>query len=274
LVSEPQFGEALKSRPIDLPQAALRFAREIAYPDLDVHLYTGILDRLVDWAQEAAAPARTLSAKIDVVADFLFHRFEFRGNAADYNDPRNSYLNEVLERRLGIPISLSVVFLAVSQGVGLPAQGVGLPGHFIVRVQTGQEPVYLDPFQGGQRLSISDCANLVYTSTGYQGEFQMEWLDPTPPRDILARMLNNLRNIYIQEGDWTKSLAVLERLHLAQPDHPQHLLDLGLIHHQYGLLRRAVDYYERFLTIAPEDPGAAEAQQNLVAAARRLVQLN
>ena len=268
------FSEELESTPIDIPHAALSFAREIAYPDLEINLYARMLDQLVDWARETVTPARTISAKVEALGDFLFHKFGFRGNEADYSDPRNSYLNEVLDRRLGIPISLSVVYLAVAQGVGLDAQGVGLPGHFIVRVKTPHELVYLDPFHRGARLSVSDCALLVQASTGYESSFLTEWLEPSTPDEILGRMLNNLRNIYVQQGDWPKALAVLERLHQSQPGQAQHLLDMGLIHHQHGSLRRAVDYYERYLTIAPDEPGSQEVQLNLEAAARKLAQLN
>jgi regulator of sirC expression with transglutaminase-like and TPR domain len=271
---EFSFSKEVSRQRIDLPRAALSFAREIAYPDLEILLYVQMLDQLADWARSATASARTPAAKVDALGEFLFRKFGFRGNSTEYDDPRNSYLNEVLDRRLGIPISLSVVYQSVARGVGLDAQGVGLPGHFIVRVETPQESIYLDPFHLGARLTISDCASLVQASTGYEGEFRMEWLEPSPPGEILARMLNNLRNVYVQQGDWTLALAVLERLLQAQPDHPQHLLDMGLIHHQYGSLRKAVDYYERYLTLAPEAPEAQEVQRNLEATARRLAQLN
>jgi regulator of sirC expression with transglutaminase-like and TPR domain len=273
-MSDYIYSDELKRTPIDIPRAALSFAKEIAYPELDIPLYIQMLDQLVEWARNATDSARTPSARVDALGEFLFQNFGLQGNAADYQDPRNSYLNEVLDRRLGIPISLSVVYLAVAKGLGLDAQGVGLPGHFIVRVESPYGLIYLDPFHSGARLSVSDCARLVRASTGYEGDFQMEWLEPSAPGEILARMLNNLKNIYVKHGDWPKALAVLERLHITQPDQAQHLLDMGLIHHEHGLLRKAVDYYERYLAMAPDDPGAQEVRQNLEAAALRLAQLN
>jgi regulator of sirC expression with transglutaminase-like and TPR domain len=268
------YSEELNRTPIDIPQAALSYAMEIAYPELEMQIYIDMLAQLENWAREATASAITPSAKVDALGEFLFQKFGFAGNTADYQDPRNSYLNEVLDRRLGIPISLSVVYLAVARGVGLDAQGVGLPGHFIVRVETPGEWIYLDPFHLGARLSIADCAQLVRASTGYEGEFRMDWLEPASHGEILGRMLNNLRNIYIQQGEWLMALAVLECLQLTQPDQVQHLLDLGLIHHQYGSLRKAVEFFERYLILAPDSPEAGEVRRNLEGAARRLAQLN
>ena len=149
-----------------------------------------------------------------------FTQQRFRGNSATYQDPRNSYLNEVIERRLGIPISLSVIYIAIAQDLGLPAHGVGLPGHFIVGIRDNGDEIYIDPFHGGVRLFQADCVQLVREATGISGAFQPEWLKPVSPVVILTRMLNNLRNIYLHQADWTHALAVVERLRLLQPDLP------------------------------------------------------
>src|SRR4029077_10697173 len=130
------------------------------------------------------------------LAEFLFQDLGFGGDRLDYYNPRNAYLNEVLDRRLGIPISLAVIYLEIGQRLRLPVAGVGLPGHFIVAVDDPAGPVYLDPFQGGGGLTVEDCARLVQQASGHTGAFDPRWLTPTAPGEIVARMLNNLRGFY------------------------------------------------------------------------------
>jgi regulator of sirC expression with transglutaminase-like and TPR domain len=272
-MAERTFQDEIHQEPIHLPRAALRFARELAYPGLEVEVYLDRLDRLAEAGRQACAPAGSPREHAEALADFLFDRSGFQGNTKEYNDPRNSFLNEVLDRRLGIPISLSVIYLYIAWRLGLSAYGVGLPGHFIVGVDDPQGPVYLDPFHGGQRLAEEDCANLVLL-TGYNQVFQREWLNPSPARDILARMLNNLRNIYIQEEDWVKAASVVERLRMIHPQLPEYARDLGLFYHGSGSLQRAIDLYTEYLSRTPEAPDAENIRRNLQAAVQSLARLN
>ncbi len=268
------FEEEIHREPIDLPRAALRFAQEICYPELDVNIYLSKLDDLADSARQAISADEKALVRAVQTARYLFQEVGFQGNAGQYGDPRNSYLNDVLERRLGIPISLSVIFIAVSERLDLPVQGIGLPGHFIVSVQGENGPLYLDPFDGGQQLSVIDCARLVEQSTGYTGPFKPEWLRTVQPSYILARMLFNLRNVYIQQDNWRMALPVVEHLHVLQPDVPDHLRDLGIILHQVGSLAQAIDYFERYLTRAPEAPDAALVFRDLQETALKLARRN
>ncbi len=208
------------------------------------------------------------------LAGYLFDQPGFQGNSANYSDPRNSYLNEVLDRRLGIPITLSVIFLCVAQRLALPAHGVGLPGHFIVSVQGESGPLFLDPFHRGEKLSIIACARLVELSTGYNGPFQPEWLEPAQPPEILARMLNNLRNVYLQQGKWQMLLAVVERLSWLQPDNPEHIRDFGMIYQQNGSLSKALECYQRYLSLAPQAGDAEQIRQKLRETAQNLARRN
>ena len=189
------------------------------------------------------------------LSDWLFDKEGFRGNTADYVDPRNSYLNLVLDRRLGIPISLSVVFLEVARRLNVPAQGVGLPGHFIVAVTGEDAPVFLDPFHGGRPLSVDDCAGLVRRSAGH-ADFDPQWLAPTPPRDIVTRMLNNLRQFYVSVEDWPLAVKIAERLVPLQPGVPAHLRDLAILYYRQGALRKASALFGEYLVRAPEAPDA------------------
>lgn len=241
------FRDELQQTPVNLIRASLRFAQEIAYPGLELYVYLARLDHLARSAQQFLDPGAPVQTKADNVADFLFRQLGFSGNSGDYNDPRNSYLNEVLDRRLGIPISLSVIFISIARRLGLPAFGVGLPGHFIAGVQGASQVYYYDPFHGGGRLVEADCEQLVRTTIGYNGVFNPEWLQPVSASQILTRMLNNLRLIYIQRQNWDQAREVIDHLRLLQPGRPDLLRDLGFIYHQSGSLNKAVTFYEQYL---------------------------
>jgi len=268
------FQDEIALSPIHLPRAALCFAREITYPDLDVAAYLERLEALAAQARAQLSPTHSLAEQAEALSDFLFIQQRLRGNSQEYNDPRNSYLNEVLERGLGIPISLSVIYITLARACGLPAQGIGLPGHFIVSVQDAQGQVYIDPFQGGARLSRADCFQLVKDSTGYEGSFQADWLQPASPKAILTRMLNNLRNIYLHQEDWSHALRVVERLRLLQPQLPDLQRDLGVIYHRQGSLRLAAQHYEAYLRLAPQAPDAEAVASYLRLAAGELAKRN
>lgn len=246
-MTERTFRQELQRDTINIPRAALQFAKEIAYPELDVDQYLAQLDQLAATARREIPGAGSIRAQARALSRLLFEEIGFKGNVDAYGDPRNSYLNEVLNRQLGIPITLSVIYIAVARRLDLPAVGVGLPGHFIVRIQDPKGEWYLDPFNGGDRLSVGDCARLVQDTTGYEGAFNMAWLEPADRYDILARMLNNLKIVYVQHENWSQAIKVTQHLRLVQPDNPDHLRDMGLICRQRGSLQDAVIFLERYL---------------------------
>jgi regulator of sirC expression with transglutaminase-like and TPR domain len=233
---------------IDLARAALVMGK-FEYPGLDVTGYLSRFDKLADAAgravQSTDLPALTL-------AQFLFDELGFSGNAGDYADPRNSFMNEVLERRLGIPISLSVLYIEIARRVDIQAQGVGLPGHFIVRVTLNSgEVVYLDPFHGGQLLSEEDCRTRVAAITGGTLPFHESFLNPVQSRYILTRMLNNLKNFYASANDFQRAAKVIERLLVMNPDDVTEMRNLGVLYGQLGKRRQAVDLLEYYLNAWP-----------------------
>ena len=273
-MTEPTFLDELNEPVIDVPQAALRFAREIAYPELDVKAYLNQLDLLARAGGQTFSPSTTIREQAELLADYLFDRVGLQGNTGDYGDPRNSYLNEVLDRGLGIPISLSVIYVAVAQRLGIPAYGVGLPGHFIVGVEDSQGVLYLDPFHAGQRLSVEDCAALAFQSSGSGEPFRIEWLAPSRPRETLERMLNNLRNVYLRGESWDQAASVVEHLRLIRPEAPDYARDLGVFYHQGGSLRLAIQSYEDYLRRAPQAKDAEAVRHRLQAAIQSLSRLN
>ncbi|MCA9917512.1 MAG: transglutaminase family protein [Anaerolineales bacterium] len=251
------FAEMVQRPSPNLPQAALRMAKELAYPQLDIAHYVHQLDDLAERAAKRVRPGDSTAVRAELLSEFLFKEEQFVGNTAVYDDPRNSYLNDVLDRRLGIPITLSLLYLAIADRLHLPAFGVGLPGHFIVGVAVQGDTLFFDPFHGGGRLSAADCARLVELTVGYTGAFQAEWLTAVSPHDILARMLNNLRIIFTQRHQWPEAIAVVKRMHQIQPDNPHHLRELGVMYYQVGQMRQAASYLDAYLH---KEPNASDAQ--------------
>lgn len=234
---------------INLARAALVMGR-FEYPDLDV---SGYLDRLDRLAESAGRAIQSAELPALMLAQFLFDTLGFTGNARNYTDPRNSFLNEVLERRLGIPISLSVLFLEVAQRTGIRADGVGLPGHFIVRVvlDTGQV-IYLDPFHGGAVLSEEDCRERVRSITDGKLPFNAAFLNPVGARYILMRMLNNLKNFYAAANDFYRAAKVVERLLILNPEDLSEVRNLGLLYGSLGKRKQAVALLEAYLQGRPD----------------------
>lgn len=247
------------AREVDQPDDRVNVARAalvmggFEYPELDVQESEDKLDRLARAAQARVSRSGTPAVEL---ARFLFDELGYAGNAEQYHDPRNSFLNQVIERRLGIPITLSVLYLAVAKRLGVPAAGVGLPGHFIVRADLGAAPAFIDPFHNGALLTEDDCRERVRAITDGKLPFLPEFLSPVSARYILTRMLNNLKNAYAQQGDLARSLSVVERLLVLNPHDVIETRNLGLLYAGLGRKREAVSAFEAFLAAHPDSPEA------------------
>lgn len=259
---------------INVPRAALQFSRAIAFPLLDVNGYLSRLDKLAEQARPNVDSCSTLADRVDALSDFLFDQMRFRGNRTDYHDPMNSHLNRVLDRKQGIPITLSILYVAIAQRLGLPAYGIGLPGHFIVGVYQDGAEILIDPFNAGLRLSYTDCARLVKDSTGHHGPFQQKWLHPVAPIDLLSRMLTNLCNAYVQREDWDAAIPVIHHLMRLQPESEFHLRDLGYLYLYNGSMRLSAQYLEEYLRRAPSAPDFENVKSSLQIVAGRLALWN
>ena len=252
---------------IDLAEAALLIAQD-AYPELRVEEY---LDRFVSLADPLQARLRgveTLREAVSLVNGHLFGDEAFRGNVEDYYDPRNSYLNEVLDRRLGIPITLSVVYMEVSRRVGLDVVGIGLPGHFIVEARRGEDSLLLDPFHGGAVLTLDDCQQLVAESVGDAGGFSEEMLEPVSKRQILSRILNNLKMNYLRADDVARAWPVAGKMVQLSPESPVDRRDRGLLAHRlnrFAMARLDLRFYLDHRPDAP-DRDAIEASLSAIEA--------
>jgi regulator of sirC expression with transglutaminase-like and TPR domain len=268
------FAAVVRRPTFDVPYAALLLARDVAYPDLVPQPYLAELDTLAQAAARALPPSAGDEERAVALASYLAAEAGFQGNVVAYGDPHNSFLNDVLERRQGIPITLSIIYVAVASRLGLEAYGVGLPGHFIAGVRAGHERVLLDQFHGGVRLTLADCELLVQETAGYEGPLDPAWLKPASPRAIVGRMLNNLRMVYLQRAEWQQALVVLKKLQEIQPDEPAHLRDRGLILYQQGDLYAAAHCLEAYLEQDPDSPAAMAIRQNLTAEFARWARQN
>jgi regulator of sirC expression with transglutaminase-like and TPR domain len=256
-----------------LAEGALWIAAE-SYPGLDVPHWLGRLDALGRRAAERVPPDMAVNHAATAISRFLSEEEGFQGNTTDYYDPRNSFLNDVLDRRLGIPISLSVIYMAVASQVGLDAAGVGLPGHFVVRVERRGHHRLLDPFHSGRLLDRAACEALVADLRPGAGPLDPRWLAPVSTRQILVRMLNNLKGVYTTLGDWKRALAASERILLLVPDALGELRDRGLLHARLGQTAAEVRDWEAYLQHAPEARDSTVVRDRLRALRQALASRN
>jgi regulator of sirC expression with transglutaminase-like and TPR domain len=253
--------------PIDVAELALHLARD-EYPDLDVDAYLSEVNAL---AHEAGRFVRgDFDARVTGLCRYLFHDMGFHGNVKEYYDPRNSYFNQVLERRTGIPITLSAVMMAVGRRVGLDVVGVGLPGHFIVKVIGDGRDALVDPFHGGRRITPYDCGILVQQVTGREFEATPDALEPLPLGLMAQRMLGNLKGIYLQCEDYVRAARVMERARQLNPRDSLQCRDLGICYLRLEKPGKAIDLLAAYLTAFPEAEDAKTVGE-LLKQARRVV---
>jgi regulator of sirC expression with transglutaminase-like and TPR domain len=235
------------SSPLDPAEVALHLARD-EYADLDVPAH---LARLADLAAQARPHlAGGLEPQVGGLSQFLFDELRFRGNVQQYYDPDNSYLNRVLDRRLGLPITLGVVTMAVAARAGLTVHGIGLPGHFVVKAVAGGEEVIFDPFHGGQVLSPCDCEQLVQQVTGESFAATPAALAAMPTGHLVRRLLTNLKSVYLRRGDFARAARTIGRIRQLAPDDATERRDLGVCLLHSGRAGQAIDLLTDYLSLA------------------------
>jgi len=239
---------------LPLDRAALAIGLD-AYPDLDIDSYLKRLDILAVRTEVLAGRERSAENILQSLNEVLFIQEGLRGNNEDYYDPRNSYLNEVLDRKTGIPISLSVIYMEVARRIGFPIQGVGLPGHFILKCWSADLELYIDAFDQGKTLSMKDCQEFLDRNYGGTLTVQPILLQAMDKKAILSRMLFNLKGIYYQKEQFDEALAVIEKILLLNPGLSTEIRDRGLLYMQTSLFAKALADLEFYMksTAAPED---------------------
>ncbi len=256
---------ALPDECIDVATGAALIARD-AYGPFDVERLLARLDELA--APLAGRDLASLSpeAQADAVSAHLYETHGYRGNEADYYDPRNSLLPDVLDRKLGIPITLALVFCEVAQRVGVRARGVSFPGHFLVRVDARERedaPVAVDPFFGGRRLDEAGLKKLLERAAPSQTLAVEDQLAPATPRTMLVRMLINLKWIYATRGDFARALLALDRIISLMPDSVPALRERGMLAAKLGIHEAARADLSRLLELVPQAADAGSIRQRL-----------
>lgn len=265
---------------IDLARACLMIAQD-AYPRLDVERYLAEIERMALRLHARLPAAGGAEESIVALNEFLFADLGYWGNTDDYYDPRNSYLNEVIDRKTGIPITLSILYMEVGRRIGLPLEGVSFPGHFLVRLRLRGGTLVLDPFAGGAPLSEADLRarlqRVVPPSVARDApvaDLPLEqFLEPATKRQILSRVLRNLKAIYRETDRPERMLEVLNRVLLVTPDANAERRDRGYVYQRLECWRPALDDLTAYLEREPDAPDVDEVRvrlMELTALCRRL----
>ena len=253
-----EYFAALVQGDADFPllEAAVSLAQD-EYPDLDVQQVLGDVDLLLARLKRRIPADAAPMHKLRSLNQFFFRDLSFGGNVNDYYDPDNSYVNAILRTRRGIPISLAVLWIELAQGLGLAARGVGFPGHFMVKVNLPKGQVVIDPFNGQSlsREELSERLEPYRRRSDLVDEFEVPlglYLQVTPPRDIIARMLHNLKEIHRTQEDWSRMVSVQDRLVVLLPQAWAEYRDRGLAHAELGNSAAAMRDLETYLVNAEE----------------------
>jgi regulator of sirC expression with transglutaminase-like and TPR domain len=247
---------------IDLAKAALYMALE-EYPNLEPEDYLNALDTMADEVRDRL-PAQNYPLRIiQTINRYLYDDLEFAGNDAEYYDPRNSFLNQVIDRRTGIPITLSLVYLEVAKRIDFPMVGIGMPGHFLIMPDFEDAGIFVDAFNGGEILFPEDCQARLSRIYGQPMKLLPAFIAPVSNKQLLGRMLGNLKAIYLQQRDAIRVLATIERILLLFPDALGELRDRGILYYQLGRVAEARNDLAIYLRNTPNAEDAVRIRQLL-----------
>ena len=258
---------------IELGLGALLIAKDI-YPQLDTGAYMELLDQMALEVKERIGETDEPSRQIAQLNHYLFEEKAFKGNQEDYYNPRNSYLNDVLDCKLGIPITLSVVYIEMSKRIGLPIVGVGFPGHFFVKHKGVHLETYIDPFHGGRILSDDALHEQLETVFQQPTPLQPEFLKQVSNREILARILRNLKQIYFKEKAYARTISASERIIWLLPDFAQEYQDLGYLYYKTHAYGKSLKSFEEYLRISGNPPDREDIEENIGLLRKRMAILN
>jgi regulator of sirC expression with transglutaminase-like and TPR domain len=271
-----RFAELVTREQFSLAEASLLIAQD-AYPDLDVAASIKRIDAIADTIRARLAADAFAEQKVVALNHYLFGELGYAGDVETYYDPRNSYLNEVLERRVGIPISLSILYIEVGRRLGLALQGVSFPGHFLVKLKVKRGQLVLDPFLGGEPQGEDDLRERL-AKVLPRGKAEIGDIDPyveaATSRQIIARVLRNLKGIYMQSGEHDRALAVMNRMLLVVPESADELRDRGLLYARLECFRPALADLQSYLRRKPDAVDALEIHERVVDLKSHAARLN
>lgn len=240
---------------IDLAKASLYFA-QAEYPDLDIQKYLDSLDEIAQEIVMELTLERYPLKVVKTINNHLFDRLNFQANKQNYYDPDNSFLHQVIERKLGIPISLSVIYLAIAYRLDFPMVGIGMPGHFLIRPEFEGVGFFVDAFNRGEVLFVEDCQARLDENYQQQLQLDLSWLAPVSKKQILARMLNNLKYIYLHRRELDKALSTMSGILQIFPENVAEIRDRGLLYYQINRWDEAIIDLAYFLKVAPNSDDA------------------
>jgi regulator of sirC expression with transglutaminase-like and TPR domain len=259
---------------LDLLRAALTFAR-MEDPQLDIERYARRVDEL---AQRVAARVQDLDDPGQVIAalnEVLFQQEMFRGNTLDYYSPRNSFLHDVLDSRLGIPITLALVYMEVARRVGFPLFGVGMPGHFLLKhYDVDGRSILIDVFESGSIVTEEDCRRKLNDIYSGQLTLQPEFLLPVTRRQMLTRMLNNLRSIYLTQRDFRRAVQVVDLILVIYPRSPEDVKQRAVLRYNLDDYRGALSDFEEYVKMSPDASDAEEIRHTALSLRRSMAMMN
>ncbi|MGZ4872841.1 MAG: SirB1 family protein [Candidatus Angelobacter sp.] len=259
---------------VDLLRAALTFAR-VEDPQLDIEHYVRRVDEL---AARVSKKIHDLDDPAQIIAalnDVLFQEEMFRGNTVDYYSPRNSFLHDVLDRRLGIPITLALVYMEVARRVRFQLFGVGMPGHFLLKhYDVDGHAILIDAFERGSIVTEDDCRQKLDSIYAGQVALQPEFLLPVTRRQMLTRMLNNLRSIYLSQRDFRKAVQVVDLILVIYPRSPEDMKQRAVLRYNLNDYRGALSDFEEYVKMSPEASDAEEIRQTALSLRRSMAMMN
>jgi regulator of sirC expression with transglutaminase-like and TPR domain len=268
-----EFSTLAAREPVPLARGALLIAKE-QYPELDIEKCLSDLAALSREAEPIVRAGADTVEKVQLLSEFLFVRKGFEGNREQFSDPRNSFLNDVLERKLGIPITLAVVYLEVGRRLGLNLFGVSFPTHFLVKAVDERGELLIDPFNNGMILGLDEIRARLAQIYGQPVDVQPAMLKAVGARQILARMLRNLKNIYTGASDWQHALSALDRILMLEPRAVEELAERAGLYERLECFSAALEDFQSFLTQAPDHPGADTAREAVVRLVRQVARIN
>ncbi len=258
---------------VELDRGALLIAKSIQ-PEIDIDHYLHLIDLM---AEHVALRTRGLTDPRHIIRElnrYLFDDEKFKGNTDTYYDPRNSFLNEVLDRRVGIPVALSILYMELARRLEFKLEGVGLPGHFIIRHTQGGEELFIDPFNQGALLTEEDCRRRLEGLYGDKVPFDRRYLQPVARKRILTRMLNNLKAIFLHAQDPLSAVQMVELILCVDPDSPDEVKARGLLYLQLECFGQACADLERYIALSPESDDLEAVQKYLLTARELTAKLN
>ena len=247
---------------VDLGYAALTIGLSVN-PHLDIPAYLQRIDQLAREVADRRDPAGDVYHSLAALNHVLFRQYGFDGNRDDYYDPRNSFLSEVLDRKIGIPITLCVLYMEVARRISVPVEGIGFPGHFLVKCSDGEEAIFIDPFHRGEVKITEDLGQMLEKLYGRKVALRPQFLEAVGKKQILKRMLANLKAIYLRNNSVGEALSIFDHLIILDPAGAEEIRDRGSLYLHMGCFRQAREDFDTYLRLAPNAHDAEMVREQI-----------